>query len=240
MEETFYTSAIILKRTVWREHDSKVTVYSLEKGKLELVARGTKKILSKLASHLEPITLSDLMVIKGRQLDYVGTAISEENFKIIKKDLEKIFLVGEIINLFNSLVKEQEKDPQLFYLLRDFLFLVNEDKVDKNKTELLSTAFKIKLIDILGYTPNFENCIVCGQKNISKDYVFDFAKGGIVCQKCEMQFNKSAQKFEHYLIENYKKVFGFNFKDVVNIESEIQEVEELKVFVDGYILANIK
>ena len=43
MEETFYTRAIILKRSPWRENDSKVTVYSLERGRLELVARGTKK-----------------------------------------------------------------------------------------------------------------------------------------------------------------------------------------------------
>lgn len=43
MEETFYTGAIILKRSPWRENDSKVIVYSLEKGKLELVARGTKR-----------------------------------------------------------------------------------------------------------------------------------------------------------------------------------------------------
>ena len=202
MEETFYTSAIILKRNAWKENDSKVIVYSLEKGKLELVARGTKKILSKLASHLEPITLSDLMVIKGRQVDYVGTAISEENFQSIKSNLDKIFLVGEVINLFDSLVKDQEKDPQLFYLLRDFLFLANS----KNKTEQLSLAFKIKLIAVLGYAPNFDDCIVCGGKSISENSVFDFAKGGVVCERCKIQAGKNIQNLNSSLIKNYQEI----------------------------------
>ena len=47
MEETYNTKAIILNRQPFRERDSRVTIFSLERGKLILVARGTKKITSK-------------------------------------------------------------------------------------------------------------------------------------------------------------------------------------------------
>jgi len=236
MEETFYTGAIILKRSPWRENDSKVIVYSLEKGKLELVARGTKKILSKLASHLEPITLSDLMVIKGRQVNYVGTAISEESFQSIKGSLEEIFLVGETINLFNSLVKEQEPDPQLFYLLRDFLFLVN----DNEEAELFDVAFKIKLIEILGYSPNFNSCIICGQNNAKQSFIFDFVKGGIVCEQCKAHISKNIQTLNLALVDNYKKISSLEIKNIASPHLPETDREKLKKFLSNYILANIK
>ena len=69
MEETFNTKAIILKREPFWEADTRVVVYSLEKGKLHLIARGTKKISSKLAGHLEPMNFVDLMVVRGKQFD---------------------------------------------------------------------------------------------------------------------------------------------------------------------------
>ncbi|MFH1822239.1 MAG: recombination protein O N-terminal domain-containing protein [Patescibacteria group bacterium] len=43
MEETYTTKAIVLNRQPFRENDSRVVVYSFEQGKMELVARGTKK-----------------------------------------------------------------------------------------------------------------------------------------------------------------------------------------------------
>ena len=176
------------------------------------------------------------MVIKGRQVDYVGTAISEESFKSIKDNLEKIFLVGEAINLFNSLVKEQERDPELFYLLRDFLFLVN----DNGEAEIFNIAFKIKLIAILGYTPNFDNCIACGQKNTGKSFIFDFTKGGTVCERCQTQTSKNIQTLNFSLVNNYKKISNLEIKDVVSLHSPKIEKDELEMFLSGYILANIK
>lgn len=154
MQDTYYIKAIILKRTSFREYDSKVTVYSLEKGKIDLVARGTKKILSKLAGHLEPLTLTDIMVVRGKQFDYIGSAVSENVFKELKHNYEKLNLAGEAINIFNKLVKEEEPDRKLFSLLGNFFIYLNN--LSDNFNQPLSIAFKIKLINHLGYRPNFK------------------------------------------------------------------------------------
>ncbi|MCX6796109.1 MAG: DNA repair protein RecO, partial [Candidatus Falkowbacteria bacterium] len=166
MQETYYTKAIILTREPFREYDSKIITYTLAKGKLELVARGTKKILSKLAGHLEPITLSDIMVIKGKQFNYVGTATSTNTFLQIKKNLEKLTIVGAAIKVFNELIKENEADKDIFSLLGIFLFLVNDNKTNLHQAKLLVIVFKIKLIILLGYQPLLDSCLVCGNKKI--------------------------------------------------------------------------
>ena len=56
MDETYNFEAIVLNRYAFRESDSRVILYSREKGKLELVARGTKKIKSKI-SYIELLNL---------------------------------------------------------------------------------------------------------------------------------------------------------------------------------------
>lgn len=155
MEETFYTKAIVLKRTAFREVDSKVTVYSLEKGKLDLVARGTKKILSKLAGNLEPISLVGVMVIRGKQFDYVGAINGENIFAKIKQDLDKVNIAGEIIKIFDRLVKENEPDKNLFSLLGNFFIYLESLSNEYNR--IIELIFKLKFLDSLGYRPDFKN-----------------------------------------------------------------------------------
>ena len=88
MEETYRVKAIILNRQAFRENDVMVTVQSMDKGKLKLVARGVKKMQSKLAGHLEPLNLGDIMVVRGKQFNYVGSANAENCYANIKSDLE--------------------------------------------------------------------------------------------------------------------------------------------------------
>jgi DNA repair protein RecO (recombination protein O) len=184
MEETFFTKAFIIRREPWRERDSRIVVYTLERGKLELVARGTKKLLSKLASHIEPITLADLMVVKGRQVDYVGSAVSQENFRAIKTDLEKIFIVGEILNQFNHLVKLNESDPKIFLLLRNWLFATNEKNITGFQIRLQAAIFKILLVSELGQGIEINRCQKCSQPlNVNENW-FNTKLGGVCCVTC--------------------------------------------------------
>jgi DNA repair protein RecO (recombination protein O) len=240
MEETFYTKAIVLKRAAFRERDSKIIVYSLKHGRMDLVARGTKKILSKLAGHLEPFTLIDLMVIKGKQFDYVGSAVSAESFREIKNNLEKTFLVGDIFKLFDALIKDNVSDPQIFSLLLDFLLLENISTLNSEEARLLAVAFEIKLICYLGYQANLGSCTVCGQKKSSDECIFDFVKGGLVCQKCEQLKNKDSQKISSSLIKNYNLISEVDLKEILKMIIKEDEIKELKDFVDAYILANVK
>ena len=46
--------AIVLSRRDFREFDQMISLYTREQGKLELLARGLKKVTSKNAAHLEP------------------------------------------------------------------------------------------------------------------------------------------------------------------------------------------
>src|SRR3989338_9265300 len=186
MEVTYKTQGIILQREQYGENDSRVFVYTPNFGKLELVARGTQKLSSKLAAHLEPLNLCEIMVVRGKQYDYLGTAISEEVFAGIKDDYDKTTVAGEILKLVNEVTKEKQAEQAIFLLLKEFFSILNdvETRHGASLLEILFSAFTLKFLSLLGYAPQLERCVVC-QKTIELDNnKFSFSHGGMVCKMC--------------------------------------------------------
>ncbi|MBU0722099.1 DNA repair protein RecO [Patescibacteria group bacterium] len=184
MEETYNVKAIILNRKNFSEDDSKIIIYSRDSGKLELVARGTKKIKSKLVGHIEPITLSNIMAVRGRQYDYAGAAASEQCYFNIKNDLDKLAAVGHAIRIFNKIIKVGQADEEIFELLKNFLDVLNRATADKISFELLSWLFIFKLLVKLGHKPELYYCVNCRAKILSAGMKFDLARGGLIGAEC--------------------------------------------------------
>lgn len=150
MEQTFNTRAIILSRHDFWEDDSRIIVFSEEKGKMSLVVRGAKKMKSKLSGHVEPLTLSRLMIVKGKDFDYVGSAKGENFFIDVKENLGKLALAGKALFLVDKMTREGEIDEQrdLYELLRGFLSELDgcgEQNIDIND-------FSEKLANITGFS----------------------------------------------------------------------------------------
>ncbi|PIR93500.1 DNA repair protein RecO [Candidatus Falkowbacteria bacterium CG10_big_fil_rev_8_21_14_0_10_43_10] len=158
MEVTQKTKAIILRREFFNESDSRVFVYTQDFGKLDLIARGTQKLSSKLAAHIEPLNLAEIMIIKGRQYDYLGSCVSEEIFSGIKDNYEKSITAGEAVRAVDEIVKGEEKDERIFLMLKKFLETLNiaGSEAALFRLQILKNAFVLKLISILGYQPKLD------------------------------------------------------------------------------------
>ena len=63
--------AITLSRRNFREFDQIVSLYTEDLGKVELLARGIKKITSKQAAHVEPFSLVTLEIARGKEVDHL-------------------------------------------------------------------------------------------------------------------------------------------------------------------------
>ena len=188
MEETYRIKAIILNRKPFRESDLSVTVYSAEIGKQILVARGAKKFRSKAAAHLEPICLTEIMVVRGKQFDYIGSAVSDNCFIKIKENLEKIEAAGRAVFWLNKLVKEGESDQQIFELLKEYLETL--DKINlKIESESFANFFILKLLENLGYRPELHQCVLCKNKILPGGNSYNFLKSGLVCKSCSKTEN---------------------------------------------------
>ncbi len=185
-EETYRIKAIVLMRQPLREHDLLVTVYSPEKGKQSLVARGARKFRSKIAAHVEPFCFIDCMVVCGKSHDYIGSALSSDCLPGLKSDLDKIEAASRVCRFFNLAIKEGQPEAQLFVELRDILALI-DGIGDPADVSLWADLSIFRLLSRTGYEPDLRNCVFCGSKPAAAGMVLDRRKNGIVCQRCAGQ-----------------------------------------------------
>ena len=61
-ERLYRTDAIILRRSDFGEADRLLTVFTPERGKLRLLAKGVRKTTSRKAGHVELFMLTDILV----------------------------------------------------------------------------------------------------------------------------------------------------------------------------------
>jgi DNA repair protein RecO (recombination protein O) len=225
MTESQNSPALIIKRNDWRENDSRVVLYTKKFGKLSLVARGAKKMRSKISGHIEPISLVDVMILKGRAFDYLGSALIKQAYLNIKSDLNALYFVGSALALFDSQVKDEAEDEELFDFLIYWLDLVNDRfaiKLDKENGELLYNYFVIRLLTILGYKPESRHCLDCHKAVKPGLNYLNLRLGGLICGDC---LAKNQQK---YLPNEILKISDDCIK-LLRIFSENNEYQAIKI-----------
>lgn len=236
MEETYKIRAIILDRQPFRESDLNISVYSEEKGRLNFVARGARKNSSKLAGHLEPINLVDIMAVKGKGFDYIGSAQSEYIFKNIKDDLRKIVLVGKAINFLKKNVRDNDPDKILFSLLLSFLNFIDGLRGEEIKHDVFLSFFFLKMLSLLGHTPELYSCVKCGVKISSGLNGFDYKKGGVLCKNCNIQ---SALTINDNSIKILRTIVLFDFSELKKLKISEKEEKEIVTTVNSFVDYNI-
>lgn len=193
MEETKSTLALILYRQDYREHDSLVTVYAPSEGRLQLLARGTKKLHSKLAGFIEPLTLADIMIIPGRGRSYLGSALTRCAYLAIRADLNKLYYAGQAVKLYLRQTEENPGDEELFRLLVDWLDLLDsfssdDEEFSRDRGELWLVVLVWRFLAATGRRPQMQACVNCRQVVLPGKNYFDRLGGGLVCNAC---FNSS-------------------------------------------------
>ena len=228
MEETYSDKAIILKRADYQEYDNLITVYTKNFGKIGLVTRGAKKIKSKMSGHIEVLNYVQIMIVCGRQINYLGGITSKNVFLEIKNDFDKLQIGIEAVRIFDKLVKEEQKDEDLFFLLKDFLQVLDNSKLTfliSNKIFLYFFIFK--LLSLLGYKPEFYNCAECQNKIKENNNSFDFSKGVLICENCQKKYFTNSIKITSNEIKIFRFVLENDFLKIIKLK--IKKKEENKI-----------
>jgi len=235
MPQTFSTKAIVLDRQDFRENDIRVVVYTKDNGKLELVAKGAKKSSSKMAAHIEPLNLANMLVVGGKQFNYIGSAVACKCFIDIKNNFDKVNAAYNGISIFNKLIKPEYVDKEIFYLLEDFLNSLNNNF----NLDIISSAFKLRLLSSLGYEPNLYSCVVCNKKIASGNLNrFNSSLSGLVCPNCK---NKSSYQYviSDDCVKCLRLIIKFNFQEILKIKLSDKLINELKKNINIFLKCNM-
>jgi DNA repair protein RecO (recombination protein O) len=147
------TSAIILSRTDYGEADRIITLLTPQYGKLTLLAKGVRRVKSKLAGGIELFSVSEITFIKGR--GEVGTLVSTRLLKHyggIVSNLERTMLGYDLIKRLHK-ATEDEPEEGYFDLLQEGFDALNTHDIPLDTIRLW---FFAQLLRLNGHTPNLQ------------------------------------------------------------------------------------
>lgn len=232
---TYKTQGIIIKKQDWREYDRLFTFYTRDFGKIKAVAKGVKKIKSKLAGHLQEFALIDLFIANGRNIDQVGGALINKNFSTIRSNLYSVNTILSAFELVDQLVKEHQKDLGIYYLLNEFLEIFNS-RINKKNLKSLLPIFNLKFLSQLGYRPELFNCTICKNK-ISDDKNYFSSKSGLVCFNCGK--DEKLSSISKDLIKVLRFCLSNKLSDYLKININKNLEKELALLINQFIINHL-
>lgn len=217
-------TAIILKKRKIGETDRLYTFYTLEAGKMQSIGRGIRKPQAKLSGHMETLNQTNVIVARRHGLGNIASAITEHYFLGIKSDEAALGSVFAAVHSFERLVDFEEKDEDLFMLLRSYLTAVDAlSGADRQaKTNLVTQGFLFQLLSHLGYHLEMRRCAVSGEAlSAEKRYYFSPDAGGVV----DVRFVGHAQKVVS-INENAIKLIRIFFQNKLSSLTRLQVSRE--------------
>jgi len=182
----FSTPAILLRRLDYGDFDVIITFFTLEKGKVSVIAKSAKKSSKRFGGVLE--LFSELQVLagssRGKGLPVLQEAVLKQPFSSIRADYKKTAYASYWSELIYNWIEENFKQVALYYLFEHVLY-----ELDAGKTEpsILNILFQMRFLGLSGHRPNFNHCGLCQKDlaNIKDDRIaVNLQRGGIVCGQC--------------------------------------------------------
>lgn len=223
----YKTRAIIIKRTNLGEADKIVTIYSENLGKIKTIAKGVRKIRSKLAGNLELFCLSDLNLAEGRNLDIITSAVIDKCYFNLRNNLQSTknaYYFGEIVD---KLTEEKDVHPEIFTLLDNVL-----ENLNSIQSNILIPYFEWNFSSEIGYHPELYFCIICRKKIAENDKnYFDFDRGGLICNNC----NKGSLAISIPAIKLLRLFLKHQLQNLSKINLDQKTLIEVKNITRNYL-----
>ena len=149
------TEAVVLKSLDYGETSQIVTLFTREKGRLAVMAKGARRTKSKFGATLQPMAYTQVVFYHRdtRGLQTLSESAHLEPLLGIRRDLQKITLGLRIVELVYALTEEEDPQPSVFRLLAGALRTL--DAATARPANVLP-YFQLRFAGALGFAPAFE------------------------------------------------------------------------------------
>ncbi|MGF7228913.1 MAG: DNA repair protein RecO [Candidatus Saccharibacteria bacterium] len=186
------TTAIILSRTDYGEADRILTLLTPEYGKLRLMARGVRRVKSKLAGGIELFSVSTITFARGRgELGTLASTRLISHYSQIVKDITRTMLGYELIKQLNR-ITEDAPEPEYFELLKQSFEALDDALIP---VQLIRFWFTAQLLRLGGHTPNLRLDDTGRSLVADQLYDFDFDRQTFVANPLSGRFGANHIKF---------------------------------------------
>lgn len=219
----YSTPAIVLRQRKLGETDKIVTLYTANLGKLDAVAKGVRRVTSRLAGHVEPLTHGSYLLAQGRNLDIITQAQTIESFPALRSDLDRLSRALYAAELLDRFTEERSENFTLYRLLLDTL-----RRLERNEHSDLALRFlEMGLLTQLGYRPELGRCVVCASDLAAETHAWAPSVGGVVCARCRPRVDV-VRPLSVNALKLLRLLQGERFQDVARVRVGPELLEEVE------------
>ena len=217
------TKGIVLAENNMGDFDKMITLFTPDCGKIGCSAKGARRPKSLLMAGTQFLCFGEYMIYKSANSYHINSCDPIEVFYNIRIDLNKLKYASHIIKIIIDVTDENEGNYRILQLLLNTLYIISETNRD---LDFILSIFKIRLVCILGFTPNTLECTECGKKEDFR--YFSFKNEGFKCSDCG-KVDKSAIRIsettvnaiQYIIASTPKKIFSFNIPEESKKELEL-------------------
>ncbi len=175
--------AIVLSKRAFGESDRIIKLFTFSSGKVSAIAKGAGKSQKRFANTLEPFNVINVEYFEktSSSMVRIDNADVLETNSGIELSLKRACTAGFFAEFTERLTKERQPHEALFGVLLAALRAVRA--ADLQVAAIL--GFELKILEALGYMPNFRTCVYCGKEIPDEEKTrFSRERGGVLCPAC--------------------------------------------------------
>ncbi len=182
MPAPFKTEAIVLRSIRYGEADRILHIYSEDRGRLSAIAKGVRRVKSRLGGRIEPFARVNLILREGRgDLCTITGADTVHAHPALRETRAALERATQACDAVLRLLDSNEPNRPAYNLLARELQILDADPAAATRAQAL--AFRMKLLLAAGFAPELAGCASCGEREHLG--AFSAAAGGVVCPGCE-------------------------------------------------------
>jgi DNA repair protein RecO (recombination protein O) len=172
----------VLRSIRYGEADRVLHLYSEDRGRIGAIAKGVRRIRSRLGGRLEPLMRVSLVLHAGRgELCTISAADTVDAHAALRERRDALERASQAADAVLRLLDASEPNRPAYNLLCRELQLLDTDPAAATRAQAL--AFRLKLLLAAGFAPELAACASCGER--TELGAFSPSAGGVVCPACE-------------------------------------------------------
>jgi len=211
MPGSFKTEAVVLRSIRYAEADRVLHLYSREHGRLNAIAKGSRRPRSRFGGRLEPFFRLDLVLYRGRgELATVTAAHTVAAHPSLRESGPALGAAARACDAMLRLLDSTDPNPAAYNLLCSYLALLDGDEpasgrspaipeIDGAAGHATALAFRLKLALAAGFSPELASCARCGEADEVSGFSPD--AGGVVCAACERGGFELSREAHSFMVE---------------------------------------
>ena len=135
--KSYKALGIVLKRKNIGEADRILTVFTKNKGKIRVLAKGVRRITSRRGPNVELFNQVELGIHQGKTFDILTEAEVLNTFQSIRKNLDLVGLAFHVCEVVDGLCPDRQAHPKVYDLILEIFNELDHGLVRKFERNIL-------------------------------------------------------------------------------------------------------